>query len=82
MWRPIEPVEDYPLALVDATSFTKADLVASDNIRSNFQGETFFGMHSPRYQWYYLSHQQPNEMYMIKIHDSQSDVPAKRTKQS
>ncbi|CZT12940.1 uncharacterized protein RAG0_16585 [Rhynchosporium agropyri] len=50
MWRPIETIEDYPLALAESNSFTKANLVASDNIRSNFQGETFFGMYTPDYR--------------------------------
>ncbi|XMA10384.1 hypothetical protein WAI453_003175 [Rhynchosporium graminicola] len=79
MWRPIETIEDYPLALAESNSFTKANLVASDNIRSNFQGETFFGMYTPDYRWYYLSNQQPNEIYMFKIHDSKEEVQAKRT---
>lgn len=78
MWRPLEQVDDYPLALTDARSFTKEDLVASDNIRSNFQGETFFGRYTPYYKWYYLSKQQPNELFIFKIHDSKEDVTAKR----
>ena len=72
-------MEDYPLALADARSFTKGDLVASDNIRSNFQGETFFGKYTTDYKWNYLSNQQPNEVFMFKIHDSKPDVTAKRT---
>ncbi|PVH81582.1 hypothetical protein DL98DRAFT_375331, partial [Cadophora sp. DSE1049] len=77
MWRPIEPIDDYPLALAESTPFTKDNLVASDNIQSNFQGETFFGRHSLDYKWHYLSNQQPNEMYVFKIHDSNEDVPAR-----
>src|SRR5262249_43703118 len=63
VWRPIRgPVQDSPLALCDARSFTDADLIASDLVYAHVRGETSRVAYNPAHRWYYFSDQQPDEV--------------------
>ena len=76
VWRPIRgPVLDSPLALCDARSFTDADLIASDRV--HVRGETSAVEFNPDHRWYYFSEQQPDEVILIRVHDSASDGRAR-----
>src|SRR6201995_1852660 len=55
LWRPIRgPVRDTPLALCDATSIGPGDLVASDLIYPNRNGETYSVRFNPNHRWFYF----------------------------
>jgi hypothetical protein len=78
VWRPIRgPVLDSPLALCDAGSFTDDDLIASDLVYQHVRGETSSVQFKPGHRWYYFSEQQPDEVILIRVHDSANDGRAK-----
>jgi hypothetical protein len=78
VWRPIRgPVLDSPLALCDARSFTDDDLIASDLVYQHVRGETSSVEFKPGHRWYYFSEQQPDEVILIRVHDSANDGRAK-----
>jgi hypothetical protein len=78
VWRPIRgPVLDSPLALCDARSFTDDDLIASDLVYQHVRGETSSIEFKPGHRWYYFSEQQPDEVLLIRVHDSANDGRAR-----
>jgi hypothetical protein len=78
VWRPIRgPVLDSPLALCDARSFTDADLIASDLVYPHVRGETSSVEFKPEHRWYYFSEMQPDEVLLIRVHDSANDGRAR-----
>jgi len=78
VWRPIRgPVQDSPLALCDARSFTDADLIASDLVYPHVRGETSSVAFRPEHRWYYFSEMHPDEVVLIRVHDSANDGRAR-----
>ena len=78
VWRPIRrPAIASPLALCDATSFTDDDLVATDLVYQDRRGEISSVRFSPAHRWVYFSAMQPNEVLLIKCHDSATDGRAR-----
>jgi hypothetical protein len=78
VWRPIRgPVLDSPLALCDASSFTDDDLIASDLVYAHVRGETSRVAYNPAHRWYYFSKMQPDEVLLIRVHDSANDGRAR-----
>lgn len=71
VWRPLtDPVEDYPLALVDARSLKAADLVDTERRAPNHVGEIQLALHDPRQRWFYYSAMRPDEVLLFKTFDS------------
>ena len=78
VWRPIRgPVQDSPLALCDAQTFTDEDLIASDLVYRHVRGETSSVEYKPGHRWYYFSDMQPDEALLIRVHDSADDGRAR-----
>jgi hypothetical protein len=78
VWRPIRgPVQDSPLALCDAQTFTNDDLIASDLVYRHLRGETSSVEYKPGHRWYYFSEMQPDEALLIRVHDSADDGRAR-----
>ncbi len=78
VWRPIRgPVQDSPLALCDARSFTDDDLIATDLVYPHVRGETSSVAYNPAHRWYYFSQMQPDEVVLIRVHDSADDGRAR-----
>ncbi|HEX2888319.1 CmcJ/NvfI family oxidoreductase [Vineibacter terrae] len=78
VWRPIRgPVADSPLALCDARSFTDDDLIASDLVYPHVRGETSSVAYRPEHRWYYFSDMTPDEVVLIRVHDSADDGRAR-----
>lgn len=78
VWRPIRgPVQDSPLALCDAQTFTDDDLIASDLVYPHVRGETSSVEFKPSHRWYYFSDMQPDEALLIRVHDSADDGRAR-----
>jgi hypothetical protein len=74
VWRPIRgPVQDSPLALCDARSFTDDDLIASDLVYAHVRGETSRVEYNSAHRWYYFSEQQTDEVLFIRVHDSANE---------
>jgi hypothetical protein len=78
VWRPLRrPAIASPLALCDATSFTDDDLVATDLVYHDRRGEISSVRFNPSHRWVYFSAMQPNEVLLIKCHDSATDGRAR-----
>lgn len=78
VWRPIgQVVIDTPLALCDALSSAEEDLVLTDLIYEDRVGEITSVRHSPRHKWVYFSRMTPEEVILIKCHDTARDGRAR-----
>lgn len=74
VWRPIgHTVIDTPLALCDAASFTDDDLIMTDLVYKDRVGEIASVRHDARHRWVYLSRMTPDEVVLIKCHDTAHD---------
>jgi hypothetical protein len=79
LWRPLDVVEQLPLALCDARSIAASDLVPSDLVYRDKVGETFSFTHNPAHRWYYFPKLRPGEALLLKIYDSRDDGTARLT---
>ncbi len=80
VWRPIRgPVERSPLALADASSVAREDLIATDQIFPDRVGEIYNLAHSPSQRWYYAPRMTKDEVLLIKGWDSLDDGRARFT---
>lgn len=71
VWRPlVDPVEDYPLALVDARSLRAEDLITTERRAPNHTGEIQLAVHDPEQRWFYYSAMRPHEVLLFKTFDS------------
>jgi len=79
LWRPLDVVEQLPLALCDARSIATSDLVPSDLVYRDKVGETFSFTYNPAHRWYYFPKLRPDEALLLKIYDSRDDGTARLT---
>jgi hypothetical protein len=77
LWRPIQPVQESPLALAEWPSIAEEDLVPTSLIYADRVGETFSVRHNPRHAWVYFPNQLPHEALLIKCYDSATDGRAR-----
>jgi hypothetical protein len=78
LWRPIRgPLLDTPLALCDAASVAASDLVASDLIYPNRNGETYSVKFNPDHRWFYFPEMTADEALLLKCYDSATDGRAR-----
>ena len=74
VWRPIRgPVQRSPLALADASSVAREDLIATDQVFPDRVGEIYHLAHDPAQRWYYAPEMTPDEVLLIKGWDSLED---------
>ncbi len=82
-WRPVsECVDDNPLAICDARTVVKDDLLEVDVYGYGAQNyswheigiETFSVSASPRHKWYYYPEMTPDDVLLIKSFDSQGVI--------
>lgn len=80
VWRPIiGPVEDSPLALCDASSVCKTDLLAAALLYPDREGEIYYLKFNPAHRWWYLPDMRPDEAWVFKNYDSAEDGRARFT---
>jgi len=71
VWRPIgAPVKTAPLAMCDARSISRDDLVPSDLVYRDKVGETYAFRHNSNHRWFYFPQVRPDEVVLLKIYDS------------
>lgn len=71
VWRPlVDPVEDYPLALCDARSIDRRDLIDTERRAPNHIGEIQLAVHGDAQRWFYYSAMRPPEVLLFKTFDS------------
>ncbi|CCC12599.1 unnamed protein product [Sordaria macrospora k-hell] len=71
-WRPLNQpaLQDNPLAFCDYTSVSHGDLLPCDRVYPHFVGEIFMLRHSPAQEWYWVSHQTPDEVTVMIMYDT------------
>lgn len=79
VWRPVTPVETWPLAMCDARSIDPSDLIAQDLVYTDKVGETYGFQANAAHRWSYFPVQQPDEVLLLKIFDSNTDGTARLT---
>ena len=76
VWKPLKgPLNDWPLAICDATTVEKStDLEAADILYPDLATENYQLYFRPKYRWYYLSNHQPSELIVFKQAESLSNT--------
>src|SRR5258708_79084 len=79
VWRPISsgPVRTMPLALADASSIARGDLVTADLVYSDRTGAIYHGLYNPAHRWFYFPEMARDEAVLIKCYDSLKDGRAR-----
>jgi hypothetical protein len=78
LWRPIRgPVQDFPLAICDASSVRFDDLVAADHIYRDRVGETYQVVYNSAHRWFYVPEMRTDEALLLKCFDSRTDGAAR-----
>lgn len=86
IWRPISaPPQDVPLAVCDARTVDRRDLIPADGVYDVGQPETWMELeafvvaHNPAHRWRYFRDMQADEVLLFRSYDSgpgwQSGVP-------
>lgn len=82
IWRPLKTVARDPLALGDARTFLESDyvpvIVKTPNLgvpgeTSTHNVESYLARWSEGQKWYFISHQEPEEVLVIGLFDSERD---------
>lgn len=74
VWKPIRgPVRQAPLAVCDARSIGRDDLVPTDLRYPDRNGEVYSLAFNPAHRWFYYPDMQANEALLLKCFDSATD---------
>jgi hypothetical protein len=80
VWRPIRlPVETFPLAICDAKTLARDDLVVSERRYPNRVGQTYAITYNREHRWYWFPRMRRDEALVFKVYDSLSDGRARWT---
>ena len=80
IWRSIRgPVYNFPLAMCDASSVSKDDLVSVPRISKDRVGTVQMVTFSPSHHWCYFPLMQMDEALLFKVYDSANDGRARFT---
>ena len=78
LWRPIRgPLRDFPLAICDASSIGRDQLVPVDLIYPGRRGEIYYLAYDSTQRWYYAPDMQVHEAWLIKNYDSAATCTAR-----
>lgn len=74
-WKPISgPVEESPLAVLNAEGLQPDDMVETDLLYPDRVGRIYSFHWSTLHRWYYYPHQEENEVLLLKCYDSDPSV--------
>ncbi len=76
--KPMETVEQYPFVLCAWPSFADQPYITNYRIYDDRVGETTLFTHRPDHEWYWLPHQTPTEVSMLKCYNSETDGQVSR----
>ena len=83
VWRAIgRPIESDPLAICDARTLVKHDLLVSERRYPNRIGQTYQVAYNPDQDWYYFPKMTRDEALIFKVFDSAMDGRARFTAHS
>ena len=79
-WRPIvSPVFRDPLAICDAGSLARSDLIAAERYHAERVGEIYHVAYNPAQRWFYYPGMTSDEVMIFKCYDSLRDGRARFT---
>jgi len=80
VWRPIrKPVQTAPLAIADAESLARKDMIATERRYPDRVGEIYHITYNAGHRWFYFPNMQRNEALVFKCYDSKKDGRARWT---
>lgn len=80
VWRPIrKPIASNPLAMCDARTLARQDLIPSERRFPDRVGETYQIAHNPDHRWFYFPNMRREEALIFKVYDSETDGRARFT---
>jgi hypothetical protein len=68
-----------PLAICNARSIARADLVAADLVYPDRTGENYLVTYSAAHRWYFVSGMRTDEALLFRCYDSATDGRARFT---
>jgi hypothetical protein len=71
VWRPLQQVTSFPLAVCDTNSVSPQDLIPKERIGKKYTGESFLARYNESHRWYFLGGQRTDEVLVMKIFDSE-----------
>lgn len=77
VWKPINVVEERPLAMCDITSTTSEDFFKLHLRYRDRNGENYVMRHSPKHKWWYFPKMTPEQVILLKTYDSETDGRAR-----
>jgi hypothetical protein len=80
VWRPIDrPVVRNPLAIADARSIAREDLLVAERRYPDRVGQTYRIAWNPAHRWFYFPRMTRDEAIVFKVYDSETDGRARYT---
>ena len=80
VWRAINrPIQSNPLAIADARSLARDDLIAAERRYPHRVGETYQVRYNPAHRWFYFPAMRRDEALVFKVFDSEKDGRARFT---
>ena len=80
VWRAInQPIRSNPLAIADARSVARGDLLAAERRYPHRVGETYQVRYNPAHRWFYFPEMRRDEALVFKVYDSSKDGRARFT---
>lgn len=77
VWRPIRPVESFPLTVCDARTVEPEVLIPAERRAKNRIGELYMVRFAPEQRWIYFPDMTTDEVLLIKTYDSREDGRAR-----
>jgi len=80
VWRSINtPIETTPLAMCDARSLDRRDLITTERRSPGRVGQTYRIAYNPKHQWFWFPRMTRDEALVFKVYDSEVDNPVRWT---
>jgi len=77
VWKPINVVEERPLAMCDVTTTRPEDFFKLHLRYRDRNGENYVMRHSPKHKWWYFPKMTPDQVILLKTYDSETDGRAR-----
>ena len=77
VWKPLNNVEERPLAMCDVTSSPKEDFFKLYLRYRDRVGENYLMRYNPDHKWWYFPHMKPTDAIILKTYESEADGRAR-----
>ncbi|KAF2724492.1 hypothetical protein K431DRAFT_343848 [Polychaeton citri CBS 116435] len=73
VWKPLNKVEEQPLAMCDVTSSPPDNYFKLHLRYRDRSGENYVMRYSPEHKWWYFPHMEPDKCIVLKTYESDTD---------